>query len=72
MLRTIKLKYNNPPVYILENGVADRNTLNDDIRTAFLYSYMKEMLIAVNRDGCDVRAYTIWSFFRISVGGGPD
>ena len=56
------MKYNNPPVYVLENGVADTNTYSDDARITYLYSYMKEMLIAINRDGCNVRASTIWSF----------
>ncbi|KAJ8667086.1 hypothetical protein QAD02_008748 [Eretmocerus hayati] len=62
LLRKIKHKYNNPPVFVLENGVSDANVVNDSTRIWYLYSYMKEMLIAMKRDHCDIRAYTIWSF----------
>ncbi len=62
LLRKIKNKYDNPPVYVMENGVSDGNRTNDDFRINYLYSYMKEMLVAIKRDGCDVRAYTYWSF----------
>ncbi|XP_063982727.1 uncharacterized protein LOC135165394 [Diachasmimorpha longicaudata] len=62
VLREIKLSYNNPPVYILENGMATRSGINDTDRISFLYSFMKEVLLAI-RDGCNVRSYTIWSLF---------
>lgn len=61
VLITIKQRYGNPPIYILENGVSDNGTLNDMQRKEYLYLYMREMLIAMKHDGCDVRAYTIWS-----------
>ncbi|XP_015120617.1 myrosinase 1 [Diachasma alloeum] len=60
VLREIKLSYNNPPVYILENGMAANSGINDTDRLSFLYSFMKEVLLAI-RDGCDVRSYTVWS-----------
>ncbi|XP_016842778.1 myrosinase 1-like [Nasonia vitripennis] len=62
ILRQIKNRYNNPPVYIMENGVSDPNTVNDTIRIQYLYAYMKEMLVAMKRDNCNIKAYTIWSF----------
>ena len=61
VLIEIKKRYDNPPVYILENGVSDNGTLSDTQRIKFLYSYMREMLIATKRDKCNVKAYTIWS-----------
>ncbi|XP_011303233.1 myrosinase 1 [Fopius arisanus] len=61
LLRKISKDYNNPPVYILENGASEIADFMDIDRIAYLYSYMKEVLMA-KRDGCDVRAYTVWSF----------
>ncbi|XP_011304123.1 myrosinase 1-like [Fopius arisanus] len=61
VLRDIKEAYNNPPVYILENGVSSNPGFADYNRIEFLYGYMKEMLLARNRDGCDVKVYTVWS-----------
>lgn len=60
LLRKIKNHYGNPPVYIMENGASEISDLIDFDRISFLYSYMKEVLLAI-RDGCDVRAYTVWS-----------
>lgn len=62
LLRDIKKQYNNPPVYIMESGTSDPNGVNDMIRLRYHYEYMKEMLTAIKEDGCDVKAYTIWSF----------
>lgn len=61
-LRTIKRKYNNPDVYILENGVSDGNGTDDYFRIDYIHSHLKQMLIAINRDKCNVKAYTYWSF----------
>ncbi|XP_044009965.1 myrosinase 1-like [Aphidius gifuensis] len=61
MLRIIKNKYKNPPVYILENGIASDGNRYDLERTKYFYSHMKEMLIAKNRDDCNVKAYVVWS-----------
>ncbi|XP_044013858.1 myrosinase 1-like [Aphidius gifuensis] len=61
MLRIIKNKYKNPPVYILENGIASDGNRYDLERTKYFYSHMKEMLIAKNRDDCDVKGYVVWS-----------
>ncbi|XP_063993310.1 myrosinase 1-like [Diachasmimorpha longicaudata] len=61
VLRDIKEAYNNTPVYILENGVSSLPGIHDYSRIDYLYSYMKSMLEAINRDGCDVKAYTVWS-----------
>lgn len=62
LLRKIKEKYDNPPVYVMENGVSDGNGTNDNMRIDYMRSYMKEMLIAMKRDGCNVQAYSVWSF----------
>lgn len=45
----------------MENGVSDNGTVTHDTRRVnYLYTYMKEMIKAIN-DGCDVKCYTIWS-----------
>ena len=46
----------------MENGVSDANIVNDNMRIQYLYAYMKEVLIAMKRDKCNIKAYTIWSF----------
>lgn len=61
LLRKIKDEYNNPPVYLLENGISDAGTLTDHQRIDYFYSYLKELITAVKRDGCNVPVYTIWS-----------
>lgn len=49
----------------MENGVpydGDKLNLIDVDRVNFHYSYMKEMVLAITRDGCNVKKYTVWSF----------
>lgn len=53
------------PIYITENGVAeedknDRN-LKDDFRIEYYRSYIREMYKAINKDKADVRGYMAWS-----------
>lgn len=61
LLLTIKEKYGNPSVYIMENGSGD-NKLNDTNRIEYIHSYMNEAILAREVDGCNVEKYTYWSF----------
>ena len=62
IIRKIKEEYNNPQIYIMENGISDfGKSLVDHQRLEYLYAYMSEMLKAILEDRCNVRAYTIWS-----------
>nr|XP_033803152.1 lactase-phlorizin hydrolase [Geotrypetes seraphini] len=62
ILNWIKEEYNNPPIYVTENGISERGTeLNDPWRTHYYRSYIDEALKAVKYDGVDVRGYTAWS-----------
>ncbi|XP_044013867.1 myrosinase 1-like [Aphidius gifuensis] len=61
LLRKIKNEYNNPPIYILGNGLATDLSHNDTSRINYLYSHMEETLLAINRDGCNIKGYTVWS-----------
>ncbi|XP_043285797.1 myrosinase 1-like [Venturia canescens] len=63
LLRKLKNRYNNPLIYVLENGISDKGTsLNDTHRIQYLHDYIQEMLLAINRDNCTVKGYFVWSF----------
>ncbi|XP_046738863.1 myrosinase 1-like [Diprion similis] len=61
LLRKIKEEYDNPVVYVTENGFPDHGELMDYDRIKYYREYVEEMFTAVKRDGCRVERYTIWS-----------
>ncbi|KAI4333179.1 hypothetical protein L6164_018017 [Bauhinia variegata] len=69
LLVHIKEKYNNPPIYITENGVAEakndskpiEEALKDGIRIQYHDSHLKSLLEAI-KNGVNVKGYYIWSF----------
>ncbi|KAG7204724.1 hypothetical protein KM043_005138 [Ampulex compressa] len=61
ILRTLANKYRNPTIYITENGVSDATELCDVDRIQYFQGYVKEMLLAINRDGVNVKGYLLWS-----------
>ncbi|NXV25781.1 LPH hydrolase, partial [Rissa tridactyla] len=63
LLRWIKEEYDDPPIYVTENGVSERGALdfNDTWRTHYYRSYINEALKAVVLDGVDLRGYTAWT-----------
>ncbi|KAM7335854.1 hypothetical protein ACRRTK_004347 [Alexandromys fortis] len=63
ILNWLKEEYNNPPIYITENGVTKRGDLelNDTDRIYYLRSYINEALKATVQDKVDLRGYTVWS-----------
>ncbi|GLJ32581.1 hypothetical protein SUGI_0655630 [Cryptomeria japonica] len=75
----IKNQYQNPPIYITENGMADKNmyssipledALNDTTRISFHKEYLSCLLQAIE-EGADVRGYLVWSIadnFELSFG----
>ncbi|XP_062174074.1 vicianin hydrolase-like isoform X2 [Alnus glutinosa] len=66
----IKEKYNNPIIYITENGMADPNNstipikdaLKDSLRIRYHYGHLSYLLKAI-KEGANVQAYYVWSFF---------
>jgi beta-galactosidase len=46
------------PVYVTENGIADSD---DDQRPAYLSDHLRQVLLAIEEDGADVRGYFHWS-----------
>uniref|UniRef100_A0A1B0CYE3 Uncharacterized protein n=1 Tax=Phlebotomus papatasi TaxID=29031 RepID=A0A1B0CYE3_PHLPP len=61
LLRWIKKEYNNPDVIITENGWSDDGQLDDIERIEYLKRHLKEILGAIQQDGCNVKGHTTWS-----------
>uniref|UniRef100_A0A8C6XYL9 Lactase n=1 Tax=Naja naja TaxID=35670 RepID=A0A8C6XYL9_NAJNA len=73
LLKWIKEEYNNPPIYVTENGISERTDggLNDTWRIHYLKSYINEALKGIVFDGVDLRGYTVWTLmdnFEWAVG----
>ncbi|XP_059050551.1 myrosinase 1-like [Achroia grisella] len=60
LLKEIKKNYNNPVVYITENGWSTAGGLFDDDRIQYYRNYLSVLHDAIE-EGCDVRKYTAWS-----------
>ncbi|CAL5026464.1 unnamed protein product [Urochloa decumbens] len=71
MVTYIMKRYNNPPMFITENGYPDNNgeaggyshaenLLHDHARIQYLDGYLTKVAKVV-RDGADVRGYFVWS-----------
>lgn len=69
LLGWVRERYNNPIVYITENGFSETNTddstlladqLKDPERIQYFHDYMQNVLLAI-RDGCNIRGYFAWS-----------
>lgn len=66
ILEHFKQVYDNPPIFIYENGqVTDYNTsVNDSLRVEYLQSHIGGLLDAV-RDGSNTKGYFVWSFVDV-------
>ncbi|XP_071637445.1 myrosinase 1-like [Temnothorax longispinosus] len=62
IIKKIASEYDNPPIFIMENGFSDRCCIFDYLRISYLHSYMKAMLTAIRESGCNVKGYAAWSF----------
>ncbi|XP_010493616.1 PREDICTED: beta-glucosidase 31-like [Camelina sativa] len=69
ILKHIKNTYNNPTIYITENGFDDyengtvtrEEILEDTKRIKYHQEHLQELQKAITEDGCDVRGYFTWS-----------
>ncbi|XP_018330919.1 myrosinase 1-like [Agrilus planipennis] len=60
LLLFIKEEYDNPDIYITENGYADQGTLNDNTRLTYYRDYLNATLNAMAQ-GASVKVYTAWT-----------
>uniref|UniRef100_A0A1B6GR40 Beta-glucosidase n=1 Tax=Cuerna arida TaxID=1464854 RepID=A0A1B6GR40_9HEMI len=61
LLNRIRTEYNNPPVFVTENGYSSDGALDDVDRIQYFHDYLEEMLKALHEDGCNIIGYTVWS-----------
>ncbi len=66
LLNWVKNEYDNPPVYITENGVSlydkcENGKIEDPDRIVYLKNYLLSLKRAMS-EGADVRGYFLWSF----------
>lgn len=63
ILNFIKEEYGDPPIYITENGVSERGSmnLNDVHRIHYYENYINQALKAYLLDGVDIRGYAAWT-----------
>ncbi|KAL3497684.1 hypothetical protein ACH5RR_040416 [Cinchona calisaya] len=68
VLNYIASRYNNPPVYVTENGMDDEDNgrspphqmLDDKLRVSYYKGYLAAVDQAI-KDGCNVKGYFAWS-----------
>lgn len=56
----IKNTYNNPTIYVTENGFSTSTGLNDTGRVQYFRNYLTALLDALAED-VDIRGYSAWS-----------
>ncbi|XP_075233271.1 myrosinase 1 [Lycorma delicatula] len=61
LLNWIKNTYNNPPVFITENGCGDVQEYDDKDKIYYHKTYLQVILKAINEDGCKIIGYSAWS-----------
>lgn len=61
LLNWIKDEYNNPPVFITENGWGDEGQMEDVDRIEYFNSHLGSVLQALHEDKCNIIGYTAWS-----------
>ncbi|KAF3322787.1 beta-glucosidase 22-like protein [Carex littledalei] len=66
MLEYLKATYDNPPLYVQENGLGmtTNSSLEDKKRIDFLSGFIGSTLTAI-RNGANVRGYFVWSFIDV-------
>lgn len=65
LIRWIKREYNNPDVFITENGWSDRGELEDDGRIEYLHDHLKEIQNVVINKECNLKGYISKSNVKI-------
>ncbi|EAT38909.1 AAEL009237-PA [Aedes aegypti] len=60
LLKWINKEYNNPLVFVTENGYSDLGGTRDEKRVKFFKDHLNSVLDAV-AEGCNVKGYVAWS-----------
>ncbi|XP_055625374.1 myrosinase 1-like [Toxorhynchites rutilus septentrionalis] len=60
LLTWIRREYDNPDVFVTENGYSDHGDMRDTNRVEYFKKYMDAVLDAVG-EGCNVKGYFAWS-----------
>ncbi|XP_050361906.1 myrosinase 1-like [Nymphalis io] len=60
LLTKLREDYDNPTIFITENGFSTRQGLEDDDRVSYYRRYIDVMLDAID-EGSDIKVYTAWS-----------
>lgn len=53
--------YNQPEIFVTENGYSDKGGLEDEDRLNYLREYLSNVVDAILDDGVNVTRYTYWS-----------
>jgi beta-glucosidase/6-phospho-beta-glucosidase/beta-galactosidase len=61
LLNWIKDEYDNPKVFITENGYSDDGKLEDKRRIDYFREHLSAVAKAMNEDKCNIIGYTAWS-----------
>ncbi|KAH6763675.1 hypothetical protein C2S51_014924 [Perilla frutescens var. frutescens] len=69
ILKLIKQKYNNPQIYITENGLDEAandtlelsEALKDNMRKDYIHDHLCCLSEAIQKDGANVKGYFVWS-----------
>ncbi|KFK35447.1 hypothetical protein AALP_AA5G285400 [Arabis alpina] len=66
VLEYVKESYNNPPIYVLENGkpMKHDSMLQDTPRVEYIQGYIGSVLNAI-KNGSDTRGYFVWSLIDV-------
>ncbi|KAF2897128.1 hypothetical protein ILUMI_09049 [Ignelater luminosus] len=63
LLKWLKDNYDDPDIYVTENGFSDDNkNLHDRGRVNYTTLYLSALLDAIYKDGVKVKGYAAWSF----------
>ena len=70
ILNWIKDRYNNPEMYITENGICVpgeaestlAQILNDTVRQDFINDHVQQIILAYDEDNVNIKGYFVWSF----------
>jgi beta-glucosidase/6-phospho-beta-glucosidase/beta-galactosidase len=61
LMNWIKNEYQNPPLFITENGWSDEGEMEDYGRIEYFNGHLDAVARAINEDGCNVIGFTAWS-----------